>query len=1534
MEFLGKTINGKYLLEEIISEHPICTRYRGRNITIASDIEAFIIASSVMSRRPGDVIRFKNIATGIAEIHHHAIIRVIEAGEFFDRAYIITEAGAGKSLAEYIGQEDLSRFSLENKIYIIKCVAEALTQAHRLGIVHRAISPQFIFMEKEKVLLGGFGFAYILDYPDDFPENELAELLEYLPPEQRGILRRSVDERSDLYSLGVLAYRLLSGAHPYKRNERFAPVPFQEQPMPLRQVHTEIPEVLEGIVNRLLAKEPADRYRSAEGLAHDLEIFLQGNHDFIIGQHDGPLRVEYRVSMAGRTREMERLSELFSQAMQGKGTSVAIVGPAGCGKSRLVEEFKETDQCRKAVILEAKCHRETVNTPYEALYGIFDSLYGLYESADDAVASCIEELLMKETETCRDFIAKLHPGFGKMHEGARQGKKRFQTEISLHHHVVIARFLRSLELIKGALVLFIDDVQWIDAGSLDAIIALSGMLNGTHVLLLLTSREENEFSYHGRFTGKGIEVTEIIQLGALDARAMSALVAGMLSEKEKNVSELAGYIFEKSGGNPLFAVAILKNCIESGAVAHDGIAWKYTVQADIMDIPLSLVDLVTESARLLGERERELVECAAVAGKAIDFGLLTRVMEMPEEQIIAAIDTARRMHIFKEAIPGSDTIQFIHDRIREIFLERIDSVKKKALHLKIARALGMQKCNKETIVFDLAHHYSESGDWGNAIRYLYPAAALARDSHAYRDAARYYHKTITALEELGKYNEEEMLECKLEVAAVDVVIGEYDEAISILNTLLPILERKAHQARAHLVLCHAHYRKADWKSCEAHAAAGLALLGDFVPTTKCGTVLSLVKEFAVYVLHVALPVIFVKTKLSPRAMRFQRMLEFYEPLGMSYALNEPVKLVRTNIHALNISERRIGPSRELAMSYYAMGGLYMSLPLFAIAEKYLERARCMNEALGSRWGLAKTFELFGYFHEWQGQYEQALAYFEKAKQIFQELGDMKEYAMVLNGIEHCEYYAGSYERAFATNTEYYELVRHLGDEYSLGAALIYFSQYHREKGNIGEAKRCAEEALKLSKMRGIWFNYCSALNECGCNAIEAGEFLKAIEFLEEAKELHEKNTFLKQYVVLLYANLAHAYIDDCLLRYGSLTLKEKKKEVAKIFRACKDAVSKTKKWPTHHAGALLAQARASSIFGKDNRARELFEKSKRHARSYHRAFEELRIIVEFGNHLLRRGDGAGARAQFEEAYRRSMEIGAGLYVERLSKLLGIGEREEKTPFERHLGKERHLLLAEAAQKILMLTHEKDVLERALEIVMDFTGARRGCLGTINSREDMFEPNLVRGMDTAHVQTLQSEIAKITQIGNDAFPMKVGDAQYMAFPFPDEEGVFEICIIDDPFLVAGFSRKDALAVISFLKSTAQTLARLRINQKEDAGREAVSPATEQKVHKAIEYIKKNYRADISREGLAASLDINPDHLGKAFKSITGEKIGDYINRLRVTDAAKRLAESKEKIIEIAYAVGFESLSTFNRAFGKIMGVSPQEYRKTRGNDDNA
>jgi YesN/AraC family two-component response regulator len=106
---------------------------------------------------------------------------------------------------------------------------------------------------------------------------------------------------------------------------------------------------------------------------------------------------------------------------------------------------------------------------------------------------------------------------------------------------------------------------------------------------------------------------------------------------------------------------------------------------------------------------------------------------------------------------------------------------------------------------------------------------------------------------------------------------------------------------------------------------------------------------------------------------------------------------------------------------------------------------------------------------------------------------------------------------------------------------------------------------------------------------------------------------------------------------------------------------------------------------------------------------------------------------------------------------------------------------------------------------------------------------------------------------------------------------------------------------------------------------VSELSKEKIEEIKVFIEENYDSDITRDGLAKAVNMNPDHLGKVFNQHLGMKIGDYVNKLRIEEAARRLRETKDEVIVIAYDVGFESLRTFNRVFGNVMEMTPAKYR---------
>ncbi len=153
----------------------------------------------------------------------------------------------------------------------------------------------------------------------------------------------------------------------------------------------------------------------------------------------------------------------------------------------------------------------------------------------------------------------------------------------------------------------------------------------------------------------------------------------------------------------------------------------------------------------------------------------------------------------------------------------------------------------------------------------------------------------------------------------------------------------------------------------------------------------------------------------------------------------------------------------------------------------------------------------------------------------------------------------------------------------------------------------------------------------------------------------------------------------------------------------------------------------------------------------------------------------------------------------------------------------------------------------------------------------------------------------------------------------------------------FEENDVYVLRAFLEATSIAIenALLYLTVRETirpVRKTIITPVVEEKIKRALVYIAENFTSDISREGLAASLSMHPDSLGRFFRLYTGKKISEYINELRIGKVAADLRNSDASIVQIAFSAGFESIATFNRAFFKVMKTTPTDYRERSANEE--
>src|SRR5215468_4814741 len=319
----------------------------GRTVTYRVRRHSSVYAMKILQRRSGEdppERAFRREAALLASVRDPGLVRVHEVGEAGGLPYLVMDYVDGQPLSQLLAA---GRLSIPRVLRLGIDVGRALGAAHQARLVHRDIKP-------DNILVGADGHAWLIDFglairPGDIDADKAVGTLLYCAPEQAGMLHRPVDGRADLYALGAVLFECATGRPPFVagsdvgallRMHVTSPVP---EPRTLRP---DLPASLARIIGRLLAKDPDDRYQSADGLVADLERLADDLHaDFPLGLSDHAVARRDRP-LVGRDAELTALVRRWERVRGGVGGVALVEGPAGSGKSRLAREL--ADQVRRA----------------------------------------------------------------------------------------------------------------------------------------------------------------------------------------------------------------------------------------------------------------------------------------------------------------------------------------------------------------------------------------------------------------------------------------------------------------------------------------------------------------------------------------------------------------------------------------------------------------------------------------------------------------------------------------------------------------------------------------------------------------------------------------------------------------------------------------------------------------------------------------------------------------------------------------------------------------------------------------------------------------------------------------------------------------------------------------------------------------------------------------------------------------------------------------------------------------------------------
>lgn len=436
-----------------------------------------------------------------------------------------------------------------------------------------------------------------------------------------------------------------------------------------------------------------------------------------------PLRLPYslsRMHFVGRDGEYGLLAERLREASAGNGSTIAVEGEAGVGKTRLAEEFLGYAHSRGVRVLRGRCYERELGPPLEP---VMDAL-GQVEHAADAVS--------KMSETYE--VDSGHPWTDRPHGAARV------------YHELTGKLIR--ESRDEGLILFVDDLQWADPATLEFLSYLAKRISDERVLLVLTYRREQSPDLSGwleRLAERRAVTT--VSLDRLSLEDVDQILARMSSRSFGDLPSLAKFVYLESEGNPFYALEYLRWLIESGAVEIDprrrisGLRSEALLQSAL---PSGVRTLIRARFGGLSEDARELLEVAAVIGRSFDLGLLSRAADCGEIEAFASIKPLMGSGLISET-PQEKKYHFSHDKLRQALYEDIDSPRRRITHLRVARALEQAECEPA----ELAHHYMRAEEWERALENLVRAARKAEGGHAWETALKDYGRALEVAEKLS-----------------------------------------------------------------------------------------------------------------------------------------------------------------------------------------------------------------------------------------------------------------------------------------------------------------------------------------------------------------------------------------------------------------------------------------------------------------------------------------------------------------------------------------------------------------------------------------------------------------------------------------------------------------------------------------------------------------------------------------------------------------------------------------------------------------